>query len=309
MATRRVGLVLGGGGLTGTAFHAGTLAGLAEFVGWDPRTAEIMVGTSAGSTSAALLRLGLPPADYLRRMRGEPLSPAGEAVLGAVGPLRQPHRRERPARRPAAASLLPSIARRPWRYRPGVLAAALLPEGTVAVDEGVTGVAALFAEWPQRPTWICALDLDHGDRVVFGRDATASMADAVAASCAIPGYFAPVMIDGRRHVDGGMWSTHNLDLLAGLGLDLVVVSAPMSTEDPTALERGTPARLPVNRRLRQESAEVERSGTPVVRIEPDRALRDVMGTTTMHLSRRGAVATEAHAHIRRLVESGELKGL
>ena len=62
----------------------------------------------------------------------------------------------------------------------------------------------------------------------------------------------------------------------------------------------------MNRRLGRESAEVEHSGTPVVRIEPDRALREVMGTTTMHLSRRGAVASEAHAHIRRLAASGAL---
>ena len=239
MTAPRIGLVLGGGGLTGTAFHAGLVAGLAEFAGWDARGAEVIVGTSAGSTSAALLRAGLPPADFVARMAGEPMSSEGQRVLGGLGPLRQPHRHDRPPRRPAAPGLLPSIARRPWRYRPGIAAAALLPEGNLAVDAGVSWIGDLFQEWPERATWICTVRLDDGVRVVFGRDASASVRDAVTASCAIPGYFTPVVIDGHRHVDGGMWSIHNLDLMAELGLDLVVVSAPMSTADPLAAERGT----------------------------------------------------------------------
>jgi NTE family protein len=306
MATR-IGLVLGGGGLTGTAFHAGVLAGLAEFAGWDARGAEVIVGTSAGSTSAALLRAGLPPVDYLARVTGGPLTAEGEAVLGGVSPLRQPHRSVRPARRPAAPSLLPAIARRPWRYRPGVAAAALMPEGTLPVDSSVSGIAGLFPDWPDEPTWICAVRLDDGARVVFGRDASATVREAVSASCAIPGYFAPVEIDGRRHVDGGMWSVHNLDLVAGLGLDLVVVSAPMSTADPRAVERGNLARTPVRHRLDREAAEVRRSGTRVVVLQPDRALREVMGTSPMRLSRRGPVARAAHAHVGELARSGRLE--
>ena len=204
MTAPRIGLVLGGGGLTGTAFHAGVVAGLAEFAGWDARAAEVIVGTSAGSTSAALLRAGLPPADFVARMAGAPMSAEGERVLGALGPLRQPHRHERPARRPAAPGLLPSIARRPWRYRPGIAAAALLPEGNLAVDAGVSWIGDLFEAWPEQPTWICTVRLDDGVRVVFGRDANASVRDAVTASCAIPGYFTPVVIDGpapRRRRD------------------------------------------------------------------------------------------------------------
>jgi len=309
MTPPRVGLVLGGGGLTGTAFHAGVIAGLEEFTGWDARTAEVLVGTSAGSTSAVLLRAGLPPADLLARMAGTAMSAEGERVLGGLGPLRQPHRRERPARRPASPGLLPSIARRPWRYRPGVAAAALLPEGTLAVDAGVSWIGDLFDRWPEEPMWICAVRLDSGVRVVFGRDATASVRDAVTASCAIPGYFTPVRIAGHRHVDGGMWSIHNLDLMAGLGLDLVVVSAPMSTEDPLAAERSTMVRLPVRRRLDREAAQVRRSGTPVVVIQPDARLREVMGTSTMRLSRRAPVAQAAHAHIRDLVRAGRLEPL
>jgi len=309
MAAPRVGLVLGGGGLTGTAFHAGVIAALAEFAGWDARTSDVIVGTSAGSTSAALLRAGLPPVDFVARMAGTPMSAEGERVLGGLGPLRQPHRTQRPTRRPAAPGLLPSIARRPWRYRPGIAAAALLPEGNLAVDAGVSWIGDLFSRWPAQPTWICTVRLDDGVRVVFGRDADASVRDAVTASCAIPGYFTPVAIDGQRHVDGGMWSIHNLDLVAGLGLDLVVVSAPMSTTDPLAAERGTLLRMPVRRRLDREAEQVRRSGTPVILVQPDARLREVMGTSTMRLSRRAPVALATQAYVRDLVRSGGLDGL
>jgi NTE family protein len=301
--------VLGGGGLTGTAFHAGVIAGLAEATGWDARTAEVIVGTSAGSTSAALLRAGLPPADFVARMLGRPLSERGQEVLGGMGPLRQPHRAARPAPRPAAPGLLPGLLRRPWQLRPGVVAAALLPEGTLAVDAGVSGIADLFDQWPAEPTWICAVRLEDGVRVVFGRDAEASMREAVSASCAIPGYFAPIVIEGRRHVDGGMWSTHNLDLVAGLGLDLVVVSAPMSTADRVLAERGALMRMPVRHRLDREVAEVRGSGTPVIVVQPDAGLREVMGTSTMRLSRRAPVAEATVEHVRALASAGRLAGL
>jgi NTE family protein len=242
-------------------------------------------------------------------MAGAPLSAAGERVLGDLGPLRPPGRRERPHRRPAAPGLLPSIARRPWRYRPGVAAAALLPEGTLAVDAGVSWIGDLFRAWPDRPMWICTVRLDDGVRVVFGRDASASVRDAVTASCAIPGYFTPVVIDGRRHVDGGMWSIHNLDLVVGQGLDLVVVSAPMSTADPLATERGTLLRLPVRRRLDHEVEQVRRSGTPVLVIQPDARLREVMGMATMRLSRRAPVARATHAYVADLMRAGALDAL
>ena len=79
----------------------------------------------------------------------------------------------------------------------------------------------------------------------FGRaDAPAAdLADAVAASCAIPGFYHPVEIGGRRYVDGGMYSTSNLDLLRDRGLDLVICLNPTSSLHPTRrLEPGRVAR-------------------------------------------------------------------
>lgn len=309
MSVPRIGLVLGGGGLTGTAFHAGVVAALHERVGWDARTADLIVGTSAGATTAALLRAGFPPADFVARMTRSPLSTQGMEILGGLGPLRQPERAGRSARRPAAPALIPSMLRRPWQYRPGVAAAALLPEGSLAVDAGVSWLGDLFDRWPAQPTWITAVCLEDGARVVFGRHAAASVRDAVMASCAIPGYFSPVLIEGQRYVDGGMWSIHNLDLVAGIGLDLVVVSAPMSSADLRARERSTVARAPVRLRLDREIAQVRESGTAVVVVQPDAALREVMGSSTMKLSRRAPVALATRAYVHRLADSGQLDAL
>ena len=87
MSTRlRVGLVLGGGGLSGRAFHAGVLTALSTL--WDARTAEAIVGTSAGSMSTALMRAGFPPADYVARVTGSSMSGEGRRVLSGLGPLR-----------------------------------------------------------------------------------------------------------------------------------------------------------------------------------------------------------------------------
>lgn len=302
---RRIGLVLGGGGLTGTAFHAGVIAGLADH-GWDARDAAVVVGTSAGSTSAVLLRSGLPPADFVARMAGEPLSPEGQRVLDGIGPVRAPRSLGPRARRPASPALLGALARRPWAFRPAHLAAGLLPAGTRDVTDSVAGVGSLFEAWPSMPTWIVAVRLADGARVVFGRDATASVRDAVSASCAIPGYFAPIRIDGQGYVDGGVWSTHNLDLVADLGLDAVVVSAPMATDTALARDPGNALRVAVRARLDREAARVRRGGTAVVVVAPDRRLREVLGTASMRIERRGPVAHAARRLVDQLAASGRL---
>lgn len=288
--TPRVGVVLGGGGLTGTAFHAGVLTALAETVGWDARTADVLVGTSAGSTAAALMRTGFPPEDYVPRVAGLPMSADGEAILGAAPPLRAPDPAPSVERRPASPELVRAGARRPWRYRPGVLASGLLPEGR----RDVTATAALFATlldaWPKDPLWVCAVRLSDGERVVFGRDRVATVADAVSASCAVPGYFAPVTIDDERYVDGGAYSLTSLDVVADLELDLVLVSAPLGSADSLAPDVGNALRLPARAQLAREASLVRRRGTRVLAIQPDRRLRAVMGTNTMAADKRRPVA-------------------
>lgn len=299
----RIGLVLGGGGITGTAFHAGVITGLAD-QGWDARDAEIIVGTSAGSTAAALMRAGFPPLDYVPRVVGEAVSPAGARVLERIGRIPQPPPR-RPGRlRPSAPELLRSIARRPWNYPLGVSLAALMPEGTVDISEVNPGFGPLFERWPVKPMWITAVNLVDGQRTVFGRDAVATVADAVSASCAIPGYFRPIVINGVPFVDGGAHSVHNLDLLADQDLDLVIVSAPLSTTDVLAPELGNVPRAPLRHQLDREVRAVRNRGIAVEVLQPDAHLRSIMGMNSMDLSRRPAVARAARDYTARRVRAG-----
>jgi NTE family protein len=297
----RIGLVLGAGGLTGTAFHAGVLTALAEDVGWDARDAELIVGTSAGSTTAALMRAGFPPRDYLPRILGQSLSAEGEAILGGLPPLLDPEPGPGRRRGPASPELLRAAARRPWRYRPGVVVAGLLPAGDRPVDQTGGVLRPLFDAWPERPLWVCAVRLTDGVRVVFGRDATAPVADAVSASCAVPGYFEPVEVNGQPHVDGGVYSFTNLDLVAGLGLDLVVVSAPLGTTDWLAPDAGNLLRVTARAQLEREASQVRRLGTRVLLVQPDARLRRVMGTHSMAAASRPPVARAARDHAARVL--------
>lgn len=282
----RIGLALGGGGLTGTAFHAGVLNALAEH--FDPREAEVIVGTSAGSTAAALMRSGFPATDYVARVTGRPMSTEGQAVLGGMPPLADPVPGVPRERRPASPVLVRSVLRRPWRFPPGVVVSSLLPEGTRPVDAGAQRFRMLFDAWPDRPTWIVAVTLDTGQRVVFGRDASASVADAVSASCAVPGYFAPVAIDGRKFIDGGAYSMVSLDLLAGRDLDLVIVSAPLSTTDWVAGDPGNVPRVAMRAQLQREARRL--GGTRIITVAPDAHMRRIMGTNSMVAAKRGPVA-------------------
>jgi len=296
----RIGLVLGGGGLTGTAFHAGVLAALDD-LGIDARTADLVVGTSAGATAGALVRAGLAAADYFARVTGTPLSGAGEALLGGMPRLAAPAEPVSRSRRSAAPDLARRVALAPWRYPLGVLAASLLPVGSRPVDPGAARLRPLFAGWPDRPLWITAVSLLDGRRVVFGRDTAGSVADAVAASCAVPGYFAPVDVNGERLVDGGVHSLVNLDLVAGEGLDLVVASAPLATTDWVARDRGNVLRVAARAQLHREVGTVAATGTRVVVVAPDRALRAVMGADSMDPARRPPVARAVREQARRVL--------
>src|SRR5437763_10521699 len=164
----RIGLVLGAGGSVGHAYHSGVLAALEE-IGWDARTAEVIVGTSAGSVVAAYLRAGMSGGDLSAATRRRPLSAEGAALLTRAGrgrALETPGLQHADvAGGPAAADLL----LRPWGVRLGTLAAAVLPAGKVSTEPIAAQVRAVFGDaWPDRPTWICAVRLSDGRLVAFG---------------------------------------------------------------------------------------------------------------------------------------------
>ena len=251
----------------------------------------MIVGTSAGSTAAALMRSGFPATDYVARVTGKPMSAEGRAILGGMPALADPVESVGRQRRPASPQLVRAVVRRPWRYPPGVALSAFLPEGTRPVDAGAQRFATLFDRWPERPTWIVAVELDTGQRVVFGRDAHTTVAEAVSASCAVPGYFAPVTIEGRKYIDGGAHSMVSLDLLGDLVLDLVIVSAPLSTTDWVARDPGNVPRAAMRAQLRSEARTLR--GTRIITVAPDARMRRIMGTNSMVAAKRAPVAQAA----------------
>jgi NTE family protein len=306
----RIGLVLGAGGVAGGAFHAGVLAALEEVTGWDPRTASVVVGTSAGSITGATLRAGLPARDLVARATDRPLSPEGERVVARVGPVIRPPSLQGSRERRQPADVAATLARAAWRplaARPWSLLAALLPDGSVSTEMISDGVAGIFpGTWPAAPLLICAVRQADGRRVVFGRSGnTPPMPQAVAASCAIPGFFRPVEVDGVAHIDGGVHSPTNADVLLDAGrLDLVIVSSPMS-------RRGRRLRVAPDQAMRTwsgtlldtEARRLRRRGIPLIAFQPDDAVLAAMGPNAMDPACRGATAEQSHGStVARLAE-------
>jgi NTE family protein len=316
----RIGLVLGAGGVVGHAYHAGVLDGLYDATGWDPRDAEVIVGTSAGSVVGSLLRAGFSARDLAARSTQEPLSPEGAALEAhserAGGPSRVPSRPpgRRGVPRMASPSLLVRAALRPfWMNRPGVMLAGALPAGAVPTELVAAAFRPLFgADWPDRDLWLTAVRLRDGQRVVFGRDGAprAHVADAVAASCAIPSFFAPVEIGGVTYVDGGAHSPTNADLVAEVDLDLVVVSSPMSVVGNRlrpALD--LPARRLCQFYLGQEVARIRRRGVPVLTFQPTGDDLKAMGMNAMDQTRRKPVTEQARQSARNKLERDDTSAL
>jgi NTE family protein len=307
-----IGLVLGAGGAAGRAFHVGALAAIQDAAGWDAREAQLVVGTSAGSIVGALLRAGVSARDYCAWTAGEPVSEEAAGILRRVGGKQLPPtpRQAPPRWRPAAPRLLLRAAALPWRFRLGALAAAALPEGAIRPEGIAESFHPLFgSRWPERPLWVCAVGLDSGARVVFGRegDPVATVAQAVSASCAIPGWFAPVRIGGARYVDGGAHSLVNLDAVAALGLDVAIVSSPMSAVAAAwSASADGAVRAAAHLQLRRECARVRAAGTRTLVLEPDADDLRVMGRVAdaMDPTRRAAVARQVRGSMAERLRKG-----
>jgi NTE family protein len=286
----RVGLVLGGGGVVGQAYHAGVLAVLEHDLGFDPRSADLVVGTSAGSITGTLLRLGVRAEDLAAWTVKAPLSGDGDLLreiadteVPELAPFRPLELLRRPMRLPAVG-LVQRAVTRPWRFRPLVAAGVLLAPGRRDVVEQLAALRELERPgWPEDPLWICAVHRHDGRRVVFGRPGPPAppIHLAVAASCAVPGYFAPVHIDGHTYVDGGVHSPTNAALLRGCGLDLAVIVSPMSGPAGASLSVYAASRRHSARLLRQEVRALEAAGIRTVVFSPGPAEQEVMGDDMM----------------------------
>jgi NTE family protein len=225
-------LVLAGGGIAGIAWETGILQGIADE---DPAVAEalrnstVTLGTSAGSTVGAQLGSASSIDELFARQIAEQSPEISPGVdIDAIGNLF------------LDVMLTPNTTRAQKLQSLGAIAAAtetVSPEVRHAVIEQ----RLPSHDWPYRELRITAVDIDAGELVVFDRESGVSMVDAVAASCAVPGAWPTVTIDGRHYMDGGMGSSVNLVAVADCAA--VVVLVPAAADVPSPFGAGTAAEV------------------------------------------------------------------
>jgi NTE family protein len=262
--TGRRALVLGGGGVTGIAWMTGLLAGLAE-AGTDLASADLVVGTSAGSVVGAQVLSGVPVGDLYA---GQLKAPAGELaakmglgvmfgfVVNSLWPGDERLGRARLGRAAIKARTVPEAERR-------AIIEKRLPNQS----------------WPETRLIITSVDADTGEARNFDRDSGVSLAEAVAASCAVPLVWPPITIGGHRYIDGGVRSPANADL--AIDCETVVVLAPIAL----ALRRSG--------RIGSQLASLGPHVRSIV-ISPDANARNAIGRNVLDPARRVGSARAGH---------------
>ncbi len=255
-------LVLGGGGLTGVAWEIGILAGLAEH-GVDLTDADLVIGTSAGSVVGVDVRSGTSLAEFYTGQSapyepGEVTAKMGRAVLAKYGLA-------------VGFTWKSEVAMK----RVGRLALRSRTESE-AERRKVFESRLPIRDWPAGRLQVTAVEAASGEFTVFDATSEVSLIDAVGASCAVPGIWPPVTINGKRYMDGGMRSAANVDLAAGH--ERVVVIAP--------LIQGFGPIASVASQVRQLTA----SGSTVIVIKPDKAALMAIGKNVLDPVNRPAAA-------------------
>ena len=320
----KVGLVLGAGGVMGGAWLTGGLDALARETGWDPAEADYVVGTSAGAMIGSLCVAGVPPWFMVAFSKGERF----EGVTDVKGrPAATADRAGGAAFRldrgalpitPGSWKLALRALARPTRHTPTAVVAGWLPRGMISTEPLREQMRHVVADgWVPHPGHrVVACDYATGRRVPFGREGAppADLPDAVAASCAIPGFYRPVEIGGRLYVDGGMYSTSNLDLLRDADLDAVICLNPTSSLNPiqawNPVERATTYwRRMSGNRLGSEAKKLRARGIEVILIQPLAEDLEVMGVNLMSPRRRNEAIETAQRTVARQLAEHPLRSL
>ena len=282
-------LVLGGGGSTGNAWLIGVIAGLFD-AGLDVTTADLTIGTSAGSTAAAQLA-GATPTELLAAI----LSAAPQQGSGPVGSDRGrvPRRSvtdhlERTRMIIAAAEDAADLRR---RMGAAALDLAAASDGSWQAQWRATVAARLPGQrWPQRAVLITAVDAQTGEPVVFDRHSGVDLADAVAASCSSGSAY---RIGDSRYIDGGYRSNaENADLAAGYAR--VLVLSPFGGRTRTPPDWGM--------HLAAQVDDLRAGGSRVEMIFPDSDSEHLFGSNAMDLSLRPPAARVGYHQGRALAE-------
>jgi NTE family protein len=234
-------LVLAGGGVAGIAWETGVLLGIQDA---QPAVAArildsstALVGTSAGAAVAAQLAEGSTLQTLFDAQvadeTGELFVQIDLAEFGAT----------------MAGAMAGASSPEEVRRRLGVIALAA-DTPTTAARRGVIKARLTGNSWGERSLKLIAVDADTGEYRVFDRDSGVSLVDAVMASCAVPGIWPVVVIDGHKYMDGGMRSGTNADLAKGADPVLIITPSTEQTPmgpavPPSELEALAPARVHV----------------------------------------------------------------
>ncbi|MGI8730412.1 MAG: patatin-like phospholipase family protein [Solirubrobacteraceae bacterium] len=310
-------LVLASGGTLGEAWMSGLLAGIEDAADHDFRRTETFIGTSAGSLVAAALVAGQRP----RRPEGPPTGlqlPAGEPPPAAAADVASESAKQLAA--PILGiprSAITSVAREAARLA-GIAATPLAPMALAIGSTGSTAMrAALLGRAPGTDTSldeihdgisetgarfdgrlrVVAVDRASGRRVVFGSPGApeATVAKAVQASCSVPWIFAPVRINGREYVDGGVWSNTNLDIAPAARLTEILCLNPIASLDIAIASPFGLLRAIAGSTAALETMTLRSRGAKVRMIGPSQEIARVMGPNLMDAKLRERVLAGGYA--------------
>jgi NTE family protein len=299
-------LVLHGGGSAGNAWEIGVIAGLFD-AGLDVAKADLIIGTSAGSTAAAQITSATTIellAAILTAVPQQPVGPAGPAGPAGLRPARPdaggaPIRSsvdplERTNRIIAAASDAADMRRRMGAAAIELDAAS---DGSGQTRWRATVTARLPSQhWPDQTILITAVDADSGEPVVFDRHSGVDLVDAIAASTSSG---APYRIGDKPYIDGGYRRNENADLATGY--ERVLVLSPFGGRTRHPLEWGM--------ELAAQVDELRAGGSRVETVFPDGDSLAAFGDNMMDPSTRSPAARAGYEQGRALaVELTEFWG-
>lgn len=217
----RIGLALGGGGARGLA-HVGVLRVLEEL----RIPVDYVAGTSIGAVIGGLYASGVDLDEIEARIR---IAPWAEVIRGRPPRSDVNYRRKQDDQTFPVQMELGLGGRRGVRLPSGLLSGQRLE----VLLGGLTLPVASVDDFSNLPIPFKAIatDVESGELVELG---TGDLVRAIRASLAIPGVFAPVEINGRLLVDGGIVRTVPIDIVQKMGADIVIavdVSTPLGDRE------------------------------------------------------------------------------
>ena len=268
-------LVLAGAGAAGNAWQLGLIAGLYD-AGVDLTTADLIVGTSAGSTVAAQITSGMSSAELYAAILAETPPPRASAAGSGTGCARL----SGPQYLAWSDAIIASAEdASDMRRRFG--AAALELDRSDGSDStrwhDIVAARLPRHEWPQQRMLIPAMDARTGEPVVFDRDSEVELIDAVAASTSA---MTPYRIGERRFLNGGYRRSSNTDLAAGCARVLVLEPFGGRTRQP--IEWGMDLATQVD--------ELRSGGSVVETVFPDGGSGDVFNANALDPATRRPAA-------------------